>query len=1032
MSNLFVSFTVEAEEKKEEVLVKPTAEKSMNELSENQGDFQIDNHKEPSSTDVVSKNLVEAAKVLEKESVSKESNEAEVTKTVKKSTNNGNGDTTKEGIPNAPKPSVNLVANANKSSEINVSTWDAFQAAVVNKNINTIFVQADIYNTKNTRAVSVTSRNITVNGNGHYIDFRNTSLELDTTLANNSKFALKMNNITMYGYNYYGPFSVWSKPTTGSVITIEYKDVTYVGTQLTASWDWDINIAGIVENHSVNSYISPYNGLIQEGNKNQANFEATNLFIADNSYYNGSTENAGVIYLKNNGKMKIGKDSEVNITAGKNDLIIPGELSDQALYLEGTLETGENSKLNVTTRPTGEQHAIFINGAKNGFQANKNALITLNGRGPSGDKMVLLDMQSNTVLNIADEAELHLISKNKGAGSASLLSVGANAEFIIGKKGTLNAVSDGENRQNILYFGVNSTFRFADAKKVNIQYTNDKVAENSSLIQMYGSSGTLDVDVQSVKAWNETNVSTNSSREPDFSWNPMFNMITKFSSVNSTSRKAETIYQSIYDDYIKNFYPEKFSRLEYSAIDDITLEVYDFVDDNENSSFSSTIRGKTNPGAFVRVTGDAALPKSEISSNIIGSDNSEITDNYTVIADEKGDFTIRAQSGNYFTTNNTIKILSFLNGKKIVEEIVVLDKTAPTAESKNLLISKNDKLPLAKDFVINAKDNNPLNKEIKYAYLKDYNNLVSIVGSHDINIIITDDAGNQTQIQAKLQVEEMSKGILAEDFSVNLSVLRDQSELKKFLMEQSNVYGFEIADFEKKDITSLVTIKNIASIDQFKKGKYEIELEMIRSGTYTAKFIVTVYDDEAVNPTNPEKPGASKPEEIENGGTGQKGLLKLDYAPSEFVFGKVKYGFESIIINAKKTKSSKQWLQISDNRDIQDLSAWSIVVSENSKLKTKNGDELTGAILTIPKGKIYNESLGNQQIQSDEITSSKILLDQSPQIIFSSTNFEEKMTDISTNVWQAEDVQLSIPGGQQFEKTAYSNEINWTLVSEPK
>lgn len=942
-----------------------------------------------------------------------------------------NGNTTLTGVPNAPKPDVPLRGPASSTSEKNVSTWKEFQDAVVNRRVTTIYVQANIYNTTNTRAVSVTPKNLTIHGNGYYIDFRDTSFEIRGTLAVNSNFSLKLNHLTMYGYNYYGPFSIWSKPSRGSNITSEFNNITYVGTQLMASWDWDINLSGKIENHSVNSYISPYNGVLQKGNTNQVNLEATNLSIANNASYNGSTENAGVIYLSNNGKMKIGNNAEVTLKAGRNiNDSYAGEFSDYALYLEGTLEMGVNSKLTITARPTGDQHAIYINGSKNGFIANKGAEITLNGIGPSGDKG-LLDMQNDTVLQIEDEATLNLISKNKGDGPASLLKVGDNGEFIIGKRGSLNAQSDGEGQQNILYFGDASTFRFADAKSVNIQYTNDKVSNDSSLFRMYGSKGKLEVDIQSVQAWDKSSISNNDLRTPDFTWNPMFNMITNFNYAESTARTGQTIYQNIYDSYMKNFIPENFSRLLYTSIEDISLEFQQEVND---TSDSTTLKGKTNPGAFVRITGDPALPKPSINSNIIGSTNTEITDDYTVIADDDGNFEVSTKNGQPLTATNTIKVFAFKNGRNAVEERIVLDKTAPTAEGKNLVIVRNDALPAAKDFMLHAKDSNPFNKEIKYTFKENYSPLTAIEGTHKIIVTLTDSAGNSRDIGAELRVENTRKSILADNFTVKLSELRtqkDANQLQEFILKQSNTYAFEIANYEKNDLTSLVTIKNASNIEQLKKGKYDITLQLIHSGTLTHKFTVTVLDDEAVSPTAPENPGASKPAEKENEGTGQKGLLKLDYIPSSFDFGVIMYGFNPVTVHANKTASHLQWLQVSDNRDDKDITSWGVYVSEDGPLTNSTGEQLTGSAITIPKGRVYNETTGNQEIQTDALVSNRIEIETSPQKVFSAPNKEEKLRNISTNVWNATDVQLTIPGGKDYSNTEYSNTINWTLVAEP-
>lgn len=239
-------------------------------------------------------------------------------------------------------------------------------------------------------------------------------------------------------------------------------------------------------------------------------------------------------------------------------------------------------------------------------------------------------------------------------------------------------------------------------------------------------------------------------------------------------------------------------------------------------------------------------------------------------------------------------------------------------------------------------------------------------------------------------------------------------------------------NFEEVDVTKDLIVADLSTIEQYKKGSYSITLSLkVNTETVKKKFTVKVLDDEAVSPTNPENPGSSKPNEQENIGTGQTGLLKLDYAPSTFDFGEVKYGFNSTTAHGKKTTSEKQWLQVSDNREEKNITSWSIVASENMDLTNKNGDALKGAYITLPKGKNYNEATGNMELNSGQLSSNEVELSTTPQIVFSASNMQEKMRNISTNVWNVDDVTLKIPGGQDFKEDNYSNTINWTLVGEP-
>lgn len=944
--------------------------------------------------------------------------------------------TTKPGVPAAPKPEV--ISQAEGSNEVNVHTWAELSAAMLNATINVIHVQDDFNNTAvtgNAIFVTIPMRSIKVNGNGHTVDFGATAF-IHNPMAANQHIEWEMNHLTIYGRNNYSVMSSTGLiPATSSARMI-FDNVSYVGSQISANFYWLTDFRGHVESHSVNSYISPFTEKSTAAVANEMNLQVKDVQFSKDSYYHGTTENAGAFILLAGGNMLAEENSEVILSAGGT--AGAGEYGYYLMYILGnSVKLEKNANVTLNPKEAGSMRAISL-GADSTIEADEGAILNVNGRGPSlGFNLIELGLRAK--IDIKDEADLIINWKNKGTGLGDLINAAANAEFIIGKKATFDAKSDGTGNHNILDFGANSLFKFADAEKVNLQFTNDAINANAKMFSMAGTANTLDVDVQEVKAWNRSSFSTNSTRDPDYHWTPMFGMKTQITTGASKVLEAHSVLNTERNSYVNDFKPENFSRLMYSYIEDVRVGILNNPTDSISSVDSKVIKGVANPGAYVRLSGDDALPEATIPSGIDGSNNEEITNNYTVIADDSGEFTVQAKEGQSFTASNKITAYAFMNGKSDSATVEVLDRTAPTAEGINLTMIFEENIPAAEHFIINAADTNPANKGFKYTFKDDYTSLIQIEGTHSIVVVVSDDAGNKIEIPVELTVTKDGYGIKADDLSIQLSDLKNYdttNKMNEFLLKESKASAFGIVNNTSIDLTEHLSVVDFDRINQMKAGDYTITLSFDLTATYpgavaSRKFKVTVLNDEAVAPTNPEKPGQGEPEEVENGGTGQTGLLKLDYAPSTFDFGEVKYGFDRVNTNAIKTTSTKQWLQVSDDRPDDDMTNWSVQVSQKQELTSKSGQVLKGANIQIPAGTLYNEHHGEEAVTTGHLTSSKIDITSTPQTIFNATNTNKKMKNISTNVWNAEQVSLSIPGGQEVDFEEFSNSIVWTLVVEP-
>ncbi|MBQ0140107.1 MAG: hypothetical protein KBT36_12500, partial [Kurthia sp.] len=657
--------------------------------------------------------------------------------------------TTLVSVPASNVPSK--VTKATKKNERDVYDWNQFYDAMMSMDTNVIHIQSDFYNTKTDDAsmndtISTPMRPLKIVGNGHTIDFRGASFFNDTALKSNERMEWEIDHLTMYGQNSNGPIKTASDTTAkGAYGALIYKDVSYIGAQLTASYNWMIDFRGHIENHSVNSYQSPFDHKNYNAQINQVNIEAKDVVFREGNYYRGTTENAGVFHLAKNGQMTLEDKAEVHLTAGGNT----GEFSTYALYLQGDLVANKDSKLSINTTNKGKQYGLYLTGKDSEIVAADEAKITITSNGESYPSLYL---ESGTGISIKDKAALNILAENKGNSTYPLINIEKNTSFVIGEKGIFNIVSDGYGAHDILKFGTFSKFQFTDAEKVNLQFTNADLSPAAKLIEM--DSGNLEGSSQTIKAWNLKNISQNNTKIADFQWNSILHSKTAFEGNNSAVKSVKAATNQMDKDYVKEFKPEKFSRLMYSDVknnytttknkssDAVTSQDSKFLKEKTSailrltgdevlptinslaltnipsdlvtSEDSQVVRGKTTPGAYVRVTGDPALPTPSLSSEVEGEAA------YSTKADSEGNFEVKAEVGKYFIASNTLKVFASLNGQQKEINIPIADKTAPTAEGKTLAIVKGDKLPNALDFLSHVKDSNPANFSITHVYFADY------------------------------------------------------------------------------------------------------------------------------------------------------------------------------------------------------------------------------------------------------------------------------------------------------------------------
>lgn len=501
---------------------------------------------------------------------------------------------------------------------------------------------------------------LVIEGNGHTVDFGGLCGVFTATVAN--KMNLTIRNINILGSNYYGPFRMDAPPNSNSAF-IKYENLSYIGPQLTCSYNADVIFAGKLNVQSVEKYTSLDGKSIPTiGTDTQQNVEATNVKFLEGTHYTGSTKKSAVFGLFNGGTVDVGKDAIIDVSASDTG----GENPQAVIVTQGQFIIHDGAKVNVNTTSTSNRGGIRVEGTNSGITVKKNAELNINTKGNLGYNALYLGPSAN--LKVADSAKLTVKSENTSTSTQASVYAGNGSSFIIGEKSTFDVHSDGTGSKNLIYIGTNAKFQFANAERVNLALDNSHAS--SRLIYMYGVSGVLDVDVQRVKAW-KNGVSIDDDDKPSYIWNPMYGMQVKYNYSDVREAVGNSLTEKVQNDFRENFRTQNFKRVLFEYIPNVAVSI-DELTDNQNKENSHIITGVTNPGALVRLSGDDAIPSPTIDSSDIN-----ISEKYHVVADSEGKYSFTLPKGKYLTAGNIVKAFSYLNGKFAESKTIVKDETAP-------------------------------------------------------------------------------------------------------------------------------------------------------------------------------------------------------------------------------------------------------------------------------------------------------------------------------------------------------------------
>lgn len=725
------------------------------------------------------------------------------------------------------------------------------------------------------------ARTLNIDGNGFTLDvgaiticFYDYTVQAPASGAVN--WDITWSNINTYHGNYWGLaeyFDIADAAERNQMM--RYKNFTNRGAQLIESPLSKMEFEGNVDVRQEDTYTSKRKdgSTIRSwgvnNNNNQTISGSSAVFKKDAKVYMSSTRGP-VVHLRagagvdSNFVIEEGANVELERTGGGT----AGEGSNSVVYIEvGSLFVKSGAKFKATSKDTNYPNILRMNNANSKLEVSKDAVVDLETIGYTGS---VNNYNTNPIYmsggTIDVNGEMNLKGTNMGNSGTHLLYAQNAVNFKVGRQGSLDIQSDSTSgTQNLMYFyNRNSSFKFSDAKRVNLQKTS-AVGNTGGLIYM-SSGGILEVSVQNVYQWAAGNLLGGvTSEEGGFThkYEPMSNMKLTYNGATLSSKTGNSMYTDTKDRFLANFTTQGQNRVLFEYVPAPSIEIQSISNDNPEDPNSITIKGYARPSTYIRLWED---PKNGTQSALVkgtednvktpitdagfdinavdGDGNPMYTDdptkNYTVQSDANGDwtYTIAGKDVKHFTANNVINAFGFNNLKSEQKTQIVLDKTAPTGDPVKYYVVKGDTTPDASVFVKNAKDTNPVPEQAKINYkyntATDINTLMNTVSTdaapHQVKIDISDSAidpvsgeavPNTRTLTAELVVlaNPVNIDLDASEITVEYKDIREMTdaELAAWVIKQSGATGYKVDRGGITDLTEKIIVSNLGGLNDISK-----------------------------------------------------------------------------------------------------------------------------------------------------------------------------------------------------------------------
>lgn len=528
---------------------------------------------------------------------------------------------------------------------------------------------------------SQVSRKLTVNGNGHQIDFGSVSFGMTSATHNaNSPWDVTFSDLDIYSGNWWGFFQTYNLTLAQHDLSnITLNNINSYGNQVMAPYYTNVDITGVVNNPITETYTSKFRTNWRVNTPNITNFEVGSLTVKENAELNLSSPNAGNLVIgvgSRSANLVLEENSTMNLNSnGTIASASPNSTGASIDILNGDLIMKKGSTINIDT--TRSFSAITLRSANSKIKLEDEAKVNVNSTGHTwaadGVGRNLVYMAAGGSLVVDNGSEFNVLATNRGTAASDIVYVAGRGTVDILKNGSLNIQSDSSSiSQRLIFFSAtNSTVSFSDARKVNLQRTATISGGNSNgLINIAGSTGRLAFDVQSVQQWTRDN----QTDTPDHAWEPLFNLAVSYTGFTPRITSVSSISQEIADNFSENFTTQNVQRVLFEKIPDVEVTIDPLTGDPAQIN-SYRITGKATPDSLIRFSGDSAIPVGTIDS----PDPSDST-SFHVQADENGDYQFDLPTGRRFTSSNEVTAYAFLNGKTDTASTIVEEYT-PTGPS---------------------------------------------------------------------------------------------------------------------------------------------------------------------------------------------------------------------------------------------------------------------------------------------------------------------------------------------------------------
>lgn len=405
--------------------------------------------------------------------------------------------------------SRSFLDNITLESSTVVSNWNELSNALSDSTVSYIIFNNDISDAPSGQIITLGRsnnskiRNLTINGNGHQINFKNSYFQFyNQTIPKNSDYTLEFKNMHIYqqapqGFISGNNVNTHNNNNNAGALTYIFEDVDYTGAQMISAYYSDVQFKGHITANSVSKY--EYEGNYYNATQQEV-IEASSVTFDDYTKFTASNNIYGLINLSGRGDFAVGNYAEVNLISNStNDIInssnfIVGRESSVLITSNGRNQSainlgssrsnspsiliGDHSKLmiNVNEAVGGTSNPVISTGTRNNstFVIKQFGECLVNLTSGTSSYASILNMRGNSCsLTINDNASLKAESSSTSSGE------GFNAHFFqFGDSYRLNVLDSGKFDAKIINspslsdgmtFGSNSALEVSNNAFFNLE-----------------------------------------------------------------------------------------------------------------------------------------------------------------------------------------------------------------------------------------------------------------------------------------------------------------------------------------------------------------------------------------------------------------------------------------------------------------------------------------------------------------------------------------------------------------------------------